>query len=259
MFLRRIVEHLKAQHWTAVALDFAVVVVGVFIGTQVSNWNQDRIEKREAERLLLELRPALQSFTDFFETAQDYYAITRRYADTAFAGWRGDAGIGSEQFVIAAYQASQVYTFGVKGDNWASIFGGEHMRDIDDAEVRRGLTNLMTLPYDQIGLAAVATPYREHVRQVIPEDIQDAIRANCTDKPIPERPLTARLPATCDLDIPKPRFESAAAALRSHPELVGELRWHRSAIATFLTNLTTVDTQTRQLQRAIDHTAESPV
>ncbi len=67
MFLRRIVEHLKAQHWTAVALDLAVVIVGVFIGTQVSNWNQDRIEKREAERLLLELRPALQSFTDFLK------------------------------------------------------------------------------------------------------------------------------------------------------------------------------------------------
>lgn len=257
MFLRRIVEHLKAQHWTAVALDLGVVIVGVFIGTQVSNWNQDRIEKREAERLLLELRPALQSFTDFFETAQDYYATSRRYADTAFAGWRGDGATGSEQFVIAAYQASQVYTFGVKGDNWASIFGGEHMRDIDDAEVRRGLTTLMTLPYDQINLAAVATPYREHVRQVIPEDIQDAIRAKCTDKPIPEKPLTIRLPPTCDLDFPQSRFDSAAAALRSHPELVGELRWHRSAVAAFLTNLTTVETQTRQLQRAIDRTAKS--
>ncbi len=90
--------------------------------------------------------------------------------------------------MIAAYQASQVYTFGVKGDNWASIFGGEHMRDIDDAEVRRGLTSLMTLPYDQIGLAAVATPYREHVRQVIPEDIQDAIRAIAQTSPFRSDP-----------------------------------------------------------------------
>src|SRR6476659_9968721 len=109
MFLRRIIEHLKAQHWTAVALDLAIVIVGVFIGTQVSNWNQQRIEKAEAERLLLELRPALQSFTDFHDTAQDYYATTRRYADTAFAGWRGDPGTSPEHFVVAAYQASQIY------------------------------------------------------------------------------------------------------------------------------------------------------
>lgn len=32
MLLRRVIEHVKAQNWTAVALDFVIVVVGVFIG-----------------------------------------------------------------------------------------------------------------------------------------------------------------------------------------------------------------------------------
>ena len=30
MLLRRVIEHVKAQNWTAVALDFVIVVVGVF-------------------------------------------------------------------------------------------------------------------------------------------------------------------------------------------------------------------------------------
>jgi hypothetical protein len=252
MILRRITEHLKKQNWTAIGLDLAIVIVGVFIGMQVSNWNQERIEKRETAQLLLELRPALQSFTDFFDTAKDYYATSRAYSETAFAGWRGDPKVSDEQFVIAAYQASQINTFGVNGENWASIFGGDRMRDIDSAEVRRGLTNLMTFPYDQIDLATVSTPYREHVRQIIPEDIQDAIRAECTDKLIPERPPNLRLPATCDLDIPQQRFAEGAAALRSRPDLVGELRWHRAAVAAFLFNLGTIEGQTRQLQQAID-------
>ena len=42
MLLRRITEHVKAQNWTAVALDFVIVVVGVFIGIQVANWNEGR-------------------------------------------------------------------------------------------------------------------------------------------------------------------------------------------------------------------------
>ena len=74
---------------------------------------------------------------DFFETARDYYATSRAYSETAFAGWRGDPKVGDEQFVIAAYQASQVYTFGATGANWASVFGGDRMRDIDSAAVRR--------------------------------------------------------------------------------------------------------------------------
>lgn len=42
MLLRRAIEHVKAQNWTAVALDFCIVVVGVFIGIQVANWNEAR-------------------------------------------------------------------------------------------------------------------------------------------------------------------------------------------------------------------------
>ena len=47
MILSRVIEHVKAQHWTAIAIDFVIVVLGVFIGIQVSNWNASRIERRE--------------------------------------------------------------------------------------------------------------------------------------------------------------------------------------------------------------------
>jgi hypothetical protein len=46
VLLRRITEHVKAQNWTAVALDFLIVVVGVFIGIQVSNWNGNQADDR---------------------------------------------------------------------------------------------------------------------------------------------------------------------------------------------------------------------
>ncbi|MBT8473785.1 MAG: hypothetical protein KJN99_14345 [Marinicaulis sp.] len=47
MLLRRITEHVKAQNWFAVGLDFLIVVVGVFVGLQVSNWNATRADKAE--------------------------------------------------------------------------------------------------------------------------------------------------------------------------------------------------------------------
>jgi hypothetical protein len=254
MFLRRIVDHLKTQNWTAIGLDLAIVVIGVFIGTQVSNWNQERIERRETEELLVELKPALKSFTNFYDAARTYYATADDYADRAFAGWRGDPKVSDEQFVIAAYQASQIYTWGLNGDNWASIFGSGQLRDIEDADIRRGLTTLMTISYDQIDAVVTEAPYRERVRRVIPEDVQDSIRANCGDQP-GIRPLTVRLPATCDLPLSDSKFAAAAAALRRRPDLVGELRWHRAAVAAFMADYATVDQQTRELEQAIDKAA----
>jgi hypothetical protein len=53
MLLRRVTEHVKSQNWFAVFVDFVIVVVGVFIGIQVANWNEERIN-REEERILLE-------------------------------------------------------------------------------------------------------------------------------------------------------------------------------------------------------------
>jgi hypothetical protein len=56
MLLRRVIEHVKAQNWTAVALDFVIVVVGVFIGIQVSNWNGVRAERAQEADILFALR-----------------------------------------------------------------------------------------------------------------------------------------------------------------------------------------------------------
>jgi hypothetical protein len=49
VILRRVIEHVRAQNWTAICIDFVIVVVGVFVGIQVANWNEARVERvREA-------------------------------------------------------------------------------------------------------------------------------------------------------------------------------------------------------------------
>ena len=59
MILRRVIEHVKAQNWTAVALDFVIVVMGVFIGIQVANWNEGRAGLAEEAKMLLALKEDL--------------------------------------------------------------------------------------------------------------------------------------------------------------------------------------------------------
>jgi hypothetical protein len=63
MILRRVSEHVKAQNWFAVTLDFLIVVVGVFIGIEVANWNEARQDRQEERRyygqLLVDLRTDL--------------------------------------------------------------------------------------------------------------------------------------------------------------------------------------------------------
>jgi len=55
MILRRVADHLRKQAWTAVAIDFVIVVLGVFVGIQVSNWNEDRIQRAQERGFLVRL------------------------------------------------------------------------------------------------------------------------------------------------------------------------------------------------------------
>ena len=66
MIFRRIKSHVEKENWFAVAIDFFIVVVGVFIGIQVANWNEARAEAERSADLKLRL---IQDFRTIEETA----------------------------------------------------------------------------------------------------------------------------------------------------------------------------------------------
>ncbi len=45
MIFKRAVARLGAQDWLAIAIELAIVIIGVFIGIWVANWNQERSER----------------------------------------------------------------------------------------------------------------------------------------------------------------------------------------------------------------------
>lgn len=45
MILRRLSQSFKEQNWMAIVIEFILLVSGVFLGMQVSNWNQERGER----------------------------------------------------------------------------------------------------------------------------------------------------------------------------------------------------------------------
>jgi len=77
MILRRLVANLKQQQWTSVAIELGIVVLGVFIGLQASNWDQVR-KDRDAGREVLD--NLASDYADIERDAQAYSATleTRR-------------------------------------------------------------------------------------------------------------------------------------------------------------------------------------
>ena len=251
MIFKRVAANLRAQNWSAILIEFAIVVAGVFVGTQVSNWNAERLERLDNTRVLRNLKPEIASMVAQFHTIGTYYDTSKRYAETAFAGWRDEPRISDRDFVVAAYQASQAYVTGVNSDTWSQIYGSDRLRTIGDRAIRKDLSVLMTTDYAAME-REVYSQYRQHAREVIPTDVQDAVREQCGDRLIAGGYGSLFLPPICDLDYPEPRMAAAAAALRAHPELVPQLNWHLAAVASYRSNIGTVDRVAQDLLRRLD-------
>ncbi len=78
MILRRLTEHVKAQNWFAVGIDFLIVVLGVFVATQVANWNSARAERAHADYLVGALHAEFKGIESELETSLEN--ITRYQA-----------------------------------------------------------------------------------------------------------------------------------------------------------------------------------
>jgi hypothetical protein len=94
--LNRIARYLGAQHWNAIAIEFLIVTAGVLMGIQVSNWNDDRLEKARLDQQLASLRielkgnlTTLSNYRQFVDSQLgDILALERAFdrADNADVG-----------------------------------------------------------------------------------------------------------------------------------------------------------------------------
>lgn len=179
MLLRRMMRHVEGQNWFAVAIDFVIVVVGVFIGIQVANWNDARIDQGRTvaylQRISLDLDADLAALDDrkaFWREVSRYGEIGLRYAQT------GSAEDTSHWAVLLAYfQASQVAEFITTQATYDELRSAGDLELIADLDIRNALAR-----YYNFGAAATVVErpaYREHVRGIIPMDIQTYIWNSC--------------------------------------------------------------------------------
>jgi hypothetical protein len=69
MLLRRLSENLKSQSWTAVCLDLVIVILGIFLGLQVSQWYEGRQEITLEASILDRLRVEFDEISKDARTA----------------------------------------------------------------------------------------------------------------------------------------------------------------------------------------------
>lgn len=236
MLLRSLTKHVRDQNWFAVGLDFFIVVAGILIAFQIANWSEARSVRAETDRTLELLIPTLESFDGIANDFKAYYATTKAYGETALKAWEDQDAISDSEFLVAAYQASQIIGSGNEIGIFAELIGAENIRNIGDLDLQRRLQRYIINPSNITRTSDFDTPYRQGVRRAIPFTIQENIRTECGDQRDDDLGVT-RLPTDCDIDLSIERADIAAANLRARTDLRDDLQWHMASVQSVLFDL----------------------
>ena len=181
MLLRRITQHVKEQNWFAVGIDLVVVVVGIFLGIQVANWNEGRLAQEESSTYIERVRQDLdENYRDIMQRKR-YFEQVQQHAIAALSTLNDpDATLG-QQFLIDIYQASQIMPRGFGRDTYDEILSVGALSSFEDTLIKKRISNYYRSIQAAIANIQADSPYRDLVRAVMPIDVQRAIRGSCDD------------------------------------------------------------------------------
>jgi hypothetical protein len=254
MHLRRIREHFTAHNWFAVSVDLFIVVLGVFLGMQVNNWNQDRLDRAQGEVYYSRIEDDLATDIHAWQTALTYQTRVQEHAKAALAALHQPHAQLGQQFLIDAYQATQIAPRPVTRGAFDEAVSRGIFNQVGDVTMRDRITNYYVLGD---GLGAIfdnIAPYRERLRRQMPWQTASAIIAHCSDIFTPDShgAVMVALPATCDPGLSNKQIAEAVAQIRAAPDLALDLNRQISDLEQKLISLRLLLTTAQTLRRDME-------
>ena len=148
MILRRIGTALKNQDWFVVVVEVLIVVVGIYIGLQVDDWNKERENREISKTYYARLIDDLKIGKEASHLRIDYYEQTIKHGLAALEALDTPGTELDEQFIIDIYQATQSLPYDSHRRTYDELLASGIANAIPDHNIRAKLANF----YNGLGL-----------------------------------------------------------------------------------------------------------
>ena len=254
MVVSRIRMHVATHNWFAVGIDLAIVVAGVFLGTQVSNWNDERLDREKGRQYRARLVDELKTTETAMAGFKAYVDSARSHGLAALSVIDHPARPAGVEFLVDAYQASQVFPRGGRHATYDEIVGAGDLALVGPPDLRDRVSNYSWRMDGLLSLDGGSTAYRESLRSIMPIEVQQAIRAKCDEiySDVGNGLIASRLPDHCLPDIAPGLASAAAAQLRARPGLKETLTRQISGLDSRSLSYAKLAANARELREAIE-------
>jgi len=228
MAVRKLAHRLREHDWFAALIEVLIVIAGILIALQVSNWNQDRQDAARArqyeQRLHRELQADLREMTltdEFWSKVADYQAQASRHAES------GELSGGSAwRTLLAYYQSSQLRPFELEDTTFIELRDAGELDLLGDDTLSKGLADYYrnTGAGMQGEILRHSPEYRVQIRGLVPYAVQEYIWAKCWR----QRAGADQELIDCPSPIPEAEAAALVASFRANEDLIRKMRFWRA-------------------------------
>ena len=241
MILRRFMEHIRDQNWFAVGLDVLVVIVGIFLGMQVTDWNEVRKQEEALERyyalLILDLQRERNEQKIFIE----YHERTRDFARSALKTLEGGLPV-DRTTLVDLFQATHTYRPGLYRTAYQEFISLGLQVRVSDQQLKEFLSFYYAPVVGGDIFSMLETSYRHRLRATFLQNLKDRLYFDCNDKVVIDKNgiiIELALPEHCDVEIADEMLDRQRVELANYSDLVMDLRHHTSVINMVLMSAAT--------------------
>jgi hypothetical protein len=230
MVATRLMTRLREHDWLAVVIELLVVVLGILIALQVSNWNQARLDRARAHDYYARIHAELSTDLKTMDVTLAFWTRVSGYGQQAIAHGETGALVDRSNWktVLAYYQASQTFPFVETSSAYTEMRTAGELGLIADQTLRTQLEGYYSL--SGVGGQSIiheqAPVYRQQVRGLTPWPVQQYIWSHC----FRESSFLAQEFVDCPSPISERDAATILARYEQSPTLLGNLRYWMSQL-----------------------------
>ncbi len=182
MILRRLAEGVRQQDWFTVVVEVLIVVVGIFLGLQVDDWNEGRqdrlLEQEYLERIISDLSIDIETFERSIENATAREATIQVLLD---AIRNPEAPIpDSGRFVTSIRTAGFLYLPPITDGTYNELVASGNLNLLRDVTIKRAIADYYKAYQNDrqwdVLLRNTQMAYRLDVAGILPAEIERSIQ-----------------------------------------------------------------------------------
>lgn len=231
MILRRLIDNVNEQNWFVVLLDVSVVMVGIFLGMQVTDWNDERkdndLQRIYNERLIIDFKnekKGAQARINYFNGTK-----THGYKALTYLNQSSSHRIPMKEVLVAFMMASGRWENSSKQNTYDELINSGRIHLIADFDLRDVINQYYSDNTMRMIEFARMSSYFITIRSIIPPDIQKVILNNC-EKIEGVLQVTIYIKQPCQLNLNNETVLATIKLIEKHPTLQSELNYLLSQI-----------------------------